>query len=199
MHMKRNSRLFLICLATVGLALASAPHGNAQAQRSDTTDLKGSSTVVKERVAGSIRFPGEQFLRVTGKVKVINSHTLAFEDGTEVELNGTIDAAEPEQKGLIGDRLYPCGEEAAEFLQKLIGDQPVTCFTGAKSTNRLRGDCFVGEKKLQIELVRNGWAIARHSTMEEWEVIARENKRGLWRGQFVLPERWRNGERLPGE
>lgn len=53
--------------------------------------------------------------------------------------------------------------------------------------------------KLQIELVRNGWAIARHSSMEEWEVIARENKRGLWRGQFVLPELWRKGERLPGE
>jgi endonuclease YncB( thermonuclease family) len=198
---KRNRLPSLTLLATIGFALASAPHGNAQAQaqRPDTTGAKGSSTVVKERVAGSIRFPGEQFLRITGKVKVINSHTLTFEDGTEVELNGTIDAAEPEQKGLIGDKLYPCGKEAAEFLQKLIGDQPVTCFTGAKSTNRLRGDCFVGEKKLQIELVRNGWAIARHSTMEEWEVIARENKRGLWRGQFVLPERWRKGERLPGE
>jgi endonuclease YncB( thermonuclease family) len=116
-----------------------------------------------------------------------------------VELNGTIDAPEPEQTGLIGDSFYPCGKEAAQFLQKLIGDQPVTCFTGAKSTNRLRGDCFVGETKLQIELVRNGWAIARHSSMEEWEVIARENKRGLWRGQFVLPERWRKGERLPDE
>jgi endonuclease YncB( thermonuclease family) len=35
--------------------------------------------------------------------------------------------------------------------------------------------------------------------MEPWEVIARENKRGMWRGKFVGPERWRKGERLPGE
>ena len=31
------------------------------------------------------------------------------------------------------------------------------------------------------------------------EIIARENKRGLWRGQFIAPKRWRKGERLPGE
>jgi hypothetical protein len=31
------------------------------------------------------------------------------------------------------------------------------------------------------------------------EIMARENKRGLWRGQFVLPSKWRKGERLAGE
>jgi hypothetical protein len=35
--------------------------------------------------------------------------------------------------------------------------------------------------------------------MTPYEIIARENNRGLWRGEFVLPERWRQGERLPGE
>jgi len=46
-------------------------------------------------------------------------------------------------------------------------------------------------------MVRNRWAISHHRGMDTWEIIARENKRGLWRGQFVLPERWRKGERLP--
>jgi hypothetical protein len=35
--------------------------------------------------------------------------------------------------------------------------------------------------------------------MDAWEIIARENKRGLWRGKFTVPERWRKGERLAGE
>jgi hypothetical protein len=35
--------------------------------------------------------------------------------------------------------------------------------------------------------------------MDGWAAIARENKRGLWRGEFVDPQLWRKGERLKGE
>jgi endonuclease YncB( thermonuclease family) len=35
--------------------------------------------------------------------------------------------------------------------------------------------------------------------MDAYEALAREHKRGLWRGEFVFPERWRKGERLPAE
>jgi hypothetical protein len=35
--------------------------------------------------------------------------------------------------------------------------------------------------------------------MAAWEAIAREKKRGLWRGTFVFPEKWRKSERLPAE
>jgi hypothetical protein len=41
--------------------------------------------------------------------------------------------------------------------------------------------------------------MAHHTGMASWESIARENKRGIWRGEFILPEKWRKGERLPGE
>jgi hypothetical protein len=57
----------------------------------------------------------------------------------------------------------------------------------------------VGETSLKIEMIRNGWAVSHHSGTEGWEMIARENKRGMWRGQFVMPKRWRQGHRLPGE
>jgi hypothetical protein len=48
-------------------------------------------------------------------------------------------------------------------------------------------------------MVRNGWAMAHHTAMASWESIARENKRGIWRGELILPADWRKGERLPGE
>jgi Leucine-rich repeat (LRR) protein len=178
------------------------------ANRSSPGDTKapGESKpkVVKEQVRGGVAFAPEkrQWFRITGKVKVQSAHTLIYEDGTEVDLNGGIDAPELEQKGLIGDSFYPCGKEAAEFLRKLIGDKTVTCFAGLEHVEgkKIRiASAFVGETNLNIELVRNGWAVSHHSGMDPWEVFARENKRGMWRGTFVVPERWCKGERLKGE
>jgi endonuclease YncB( thermonuclease family) len=141
-------------------------------------------------------------VRITGRVKVLDAHTLLYSDGTEVDLNGGMDAPELAQKGVIGDKVYQCGQEAAEFLKQLIGDKLVTCYadTDHDDGKRIRlTDAFVGETNLNIEMVKNGWAMAHHSGMAAWEAIARENKRGLWRGTFIFPELWRKGERLPQE
>jgi endonuclease YncB( thermonuclease family) len=159
----------------------------------------GEAKVTRDQVDGPFRFGGK-VTRITGRVKVLDAHTLRLEDGTELELNGGIDAPDLEQKGKIGDSFYPCGKEAAAFLEKLIGDEKVTCYDAEPGKDgRLHGTFFVGEKSLEIEMLRNGWAISHHSGMEGWEMIARENKRGLFRGTFIAPERWRKGERLKGE
>jgi endonuclease YncB( thermonuclease family) len=155
--------------------------------------------VVRIEVPGSFLSPAAKSLKITGKVKVIDAHTLQFEDGTEVELNGGLDAPELEHKGAIDGKLYPAGKDAAEFLRKLIGEKNVTLFVHGKRGNKLRGACFVQETNLETEMVRNGWALSHHEGMEAYEIIARENKRGLWRGTFVAPDKWRKGERLKGE
>ena len=209
MHLKTKTGAFLTWLTIAELFFHSGPRANTQAQapeakRTDSStdsksaqriekpaDTQGQSTVIRDRVNG--------LERITGKVKVLNAHTLVFDDGTEVELNGGMDAPELDQKGLVDGAFYPCGKEAAEFLRKMIGDQRVTCFVFGKKGDKVRGDCFVEETHLEIEMVRNGWALAHHEGMEAWQAIAREKKRGLWRGEFVAPERWRKGERLAGE
>lgn len=122
------------------------------------------------------------------KVKVLDANTLLLEDGTMHRLSTA--APELDQMGLIDGRLYPAGKEAAEFLRRLIGDQPALCF------DRI---AYVGDKNIIHELVLNGWAMHHHSSTAPAETIARENKRGLWRGQFVEPIDWRAGVRLPGE
>jgi WD40 repeat protein/endonuclease YncB( thermonuclease family) len=161
------------------------------------------SGVTKEWVAGKARQPGGRRLRITGKVKVRDASTLVFADGTEVTVAGTMDAPDLGQKALLGGSFYPCGKEAAAFLTKLVGGRPVTFYAFGAGEDRLgkklRGVCFVGETCLGTEMVRNGWALAVHSGLTPYEVMARENRRGLWRGKFVVPERWRKGERLPGE
>jgi hypothetical protein len=194
-------RPIAIVLALVALGLGTAVSSPDDKKPQAAEDKP---KVVKEQVRGGIVF-GEKrrWTRIRGKVKVVNAYTLRFDDGTEVGLGGGIDAPELDQKGLIGESFYPCGKEAAEFLKKLIGDQPVTFFGDPKGQRRVgknpAGSCFVGETNLEIEMVRNGWAFSHQTGMDAWEIIARENKRGLWRGKFIVPERWRKGERLPGE
>jgi endonuclease YncB( thermonuclease family) len=167
-------------------------------------EVKEQAGLKREQVVGGIAFPPEdrKWTRITGKVKVLDAHTLLYEDGTEVDLNGVSDAPDLGQQGLIGDTFYPLGREAAAVLRNVIGDNPVTCFVdrGHVEGKKMRiASAFVGETNLNIEMVRNGWAISHHSGMDPWEVIARENKRGMWRGRFLVPGRWRKGERLPGE
>jgi endonuclease YncB( thermonuclease family) len=160
--------------------------------------------VVKERIRGQWRNPDEYRLRITGKVTVDDGNTLRFADGTRVTTCGTIDAPDLEQRAKLDDKFYICGNDAAEFLEKLIGNRPVSFYAFGEgndrdTSKRLRGVCFVGETNLGDEMVRNGWALAHHSGLTPYEILARENKRGLWRGSFILPELWRKGHRLPGE
>jgi endonuclease YncB( thermonuclease family) len=189
-----------LCIAVpvvLGFAIAGLGDSN------EPPKPEGKPKVVREQVQGQWRFQGEKLLRIKGRVKVLDAHTLLFEDGTKVNINGGMDAPDMEQQGLIDEALYPCGKEATAFLEKLIGDRPVTCYSDADDpidAKKLDGaDAFVGETNLAVEMVRNGWAMAHHSGMAAWEVIARDKKRGLWRGKFAFPEKWRKGERLPQE
>jgi len=164
-------------LALGGIALAQEKPSNKSDKPLQTA---------KEKVTSS----NGTWTRLVGKVKVVNAYTLRFEDGTEANLRFAADAPEPEQQGLIGDTLYPCGKEASEFLAKLIGDKPVALFIDGNVVpgRTPRGKGYVGETHLQLEMVRNGWMVSAHSAMDAWEIIARENKRGLWRGEFIPPK-----------
>lgn len=155
----------------------------------------------RQFIAGGLAHSPGRWLVVSGKVRVLNGYTIVFGDGTEVALEN---GPELEQQGKIGDAFYPAGREAAEFLKQLIGDRAVTMYVNADTDEYRRGDrttglCYVEDSNLGYELIANGWALADHSLMVPAELIARLNQRGLWRGEFVRPDRWRAGERLPGE
>jgi len=153
--------------------------------------------VIKDRVKGSIFHDKGQreWERITGPVRVIDAHTLEFVDGTRILLH--VVAPELSQMGIIDGTAYPCGKEAAEFLRKLIGERPVMCFFVEAQDDKWIG--YVGDTNLTHALVINGWGLAHHSSLHPAEIVARENKRGLWRGQFLDPDEWRAGKRLPGE
>jgi len=153
--------------------------------------------VVKDRVKGAIFHDKgkREWERITGRARVIDAHTLEFADGTRILLH--VVAPELGQMGMIDGAPYPCGKEAAEFLRKLIGERSVMCFLVEAQDNKWIG--YVADTNLAHALVINGWGLAHHSSLHPAEIAARENKRGLWRGQFLDPDEWRAGKRLHGE
>src|SRR5262245_46706606 len=179
-------------MVVTALALAA---GAAAGQ--DVNKPKEQLRVSRDRVKGSIHHAaGEIGDRIRGNVKVIDARTLEFTDGTQVLL--TLVAPDLKQMGRIEGKLYPCGEEAAEFLRKLIGGKPVMAY-GEEGVGKNLWNVYLGDVNLEHAMVINGWALAHHSSLHAPEIIARENKRGLWRGEFVDPADWRQGQRLPGE
>ena len=153
--------------------------------------------VVRDQLKGSINHGGGRSVlqRIVGKARVIDATTIEYADGTRIDLNITV--PELTQMGMIEGRLYPCGREAADHLRQLIGDSPVACYRYADDRGPWWG--YVGDTYLRPAMILAGWALADHSSNQAAEAIARENKRGLWRGTFLHPEEWRGGARLPGE
>lgn len=196
--MIRNGLLSLIAV----LMFAVNAVGDAQERGNIASERP---TIERKLVRGEWRFAEDYMVRIAGKVKVIDAHTLRFEDGTQVDLIGMLDAPDLNQMGLIDNKLYPAGREAVAFLDKLIAGREVVCLIPtdrpdwAEQMKFRQGQAFVEEVSLNTELVRNGWAMAHHSGMAAYEALAREHNRGLWRGTFIFPERWRKGDRLPGE
>jgi len=207
--MKTTTLIVAVTFGGFALLFANCNQANAQAravepaQTARPQGIDAKAKVIKENVIGGINFPATNrtWLRLTGTARVLSANTFILADGTEISLSMGMDAPDLEQQGVIRGTFYPAGKEAAEFLRKLIGEQPVTCLVNREDRNRkpVRAHCYVGEMSLEAEMVRSGWAVSDHSLLDAFEIMARENKRGLWRGQFIAPRRWRKGERLPGE
>ena len=88
-----------------------------------------------------------------------------------------------------------CGRDATAALVTRIGAQSVTCKGDKRDRyKRLIGVCYVGQLDLNAWMVRNGWAVAyRKYSMDyiDEEKAAQDNRRGIWKGRFIPPWKWR--------
>jgi len=136
-------------------------------------------------------------------VSVIDGDTLQI-DGHLVQLYG-IDAPELGQLCDRGGDLWECGAESALYLQKLVSFEgpPVECSpwddepTDHGGGEVIIGVCQVGPKVVGLTMVQNGYAVALPDSFPDYkeaEEQARQAELGIWRGDFVLPWRWREGK-----
>ena len=106
-----------------------------------------------------------------------------------------IDAPESSQKCKIDGKEWGCGSEATQALIKIIGQKLVSCNRkGVDRYKRVIGVCRVGAIDLNAWMVINGWAVAYRRYSRDYildEQKAKESKKGIWQGHFIMPWSWR--------
>jgi endonuclease YncB( thermonuclease family) len=135
---------------------------------------------------------------ITGPARVIDGDTIDIE-GQRIRLHG-IDAPETFQTCIADDVAWPCGRQATEALVEFINASPVRC--EGEDTDRYGRTiavCYVRGTDIEAWMVVNGWALAYQKYSLDYvgeEKAAQDARVGLWRGEFVPPWDWRQGERL---
>ncbi len=130
----------------------------------------------------------------TNKVVITDGDTIKF-NNKKIRLHG-IDTPEIKQlcKNKNGED-YKCGVKAKLALINLISSHQVKCSVQGKDRyKRLIATCFVKNININEWLVKEGWALAYRRYSKDYvdeELFAKNNKLGLWKGDFLEPWKWR--------
>ena len=128
------------------------------------------------------------------KLRIVDGDTI-YLGNVKYRLYG-IDAPETKQKCKKNNKDYFCGAEATKFLKLLIKEEGrVSCEKkDVDRYKRIVAVCYYNNQNLNKLMVRNGWAIAYRRYSKDYindENYAKENKLGIWSGDFLVPSKWR--------
>ena len=130
---------------------------------------------------------------IIGKSRVIDGDTIYIKNN-KIRLHG-IDTPESKQTCTINFQDWYCGKQSSKELKKLINNQDVQCLINDIDIyNRYVAICSVNKININQWMVKNGWSIAyRYYSMDyiNEEKFARENKLGIWKGEFIEPYLYR--------
>lgn len=123
--------------------------------------------------------------------------------GDMIELQGQrycldgIDAPEQGQTcKLRSGKPYDCGHIATTALMDLLAGATVRCTpSGARGDACQVARCAADGFDLSANMVHTGWALADPKAAARFGAIeakAKQAKRGIWRGDFTPPWRWRH-------
>ena len=142
---------------------------------------------------------------IFGKAKIIDGDTIHI-NSKKIRLEA-IDAPEIKQNckkpflkisAIIGFELnnnYLCGVMAKKKLINKIDSSKIKCISSSKDRyKRFLATCYKDKINLNKWMVRNGYAVAYKKYSKDYvkdEEYAKENKLGVWKGSFTMPEKWR--------
>ena len=99
------------------------------------------------------------------------------------------------------NKSYACGHVSKAvlkgYIEKFSSFKIYCSYSERDKYNRILGDCYIGENSyfnINEYMVSEGYAVAYLRYSEKYldaQEAAKENKRGLWAGNFDLPEEWR--------
>ena len=136
--------------------------------------------------------------QMSGVPSVTDGDTLKI-GAQRIRLHG-IDAPESKQTCRAGGKTWRCGAASTHALRKHLGGRPISCEERDRDRyGRIVAVCRLAGADVNAWMVSQGWAVAYRkysSNYVEEEAVAKAARRGVWRGEFVPPSRWRRGERL---
>jgi endonuclease YncB( thermonuclease family) len=128
-----------------------------------------------------------------GIAKVIDGDSIIV-DNAEIRIKA-IDAPEYHQKCYDSqNQEYHCGEKSTKFLKKLLENKTTICKSHKKDIyDRYLSICYIDGTDIAEIMIKNGWAVIyrQPSIFFEIQEIAKNNKAGIWQGNFIYPQTWR--------
>lgn len=130
---------------------------------------------------------------VSGPARASDGDTLSM-TGIAVRLHG-VDAPELAQTCERSSSSWPCGRVAADKLASLVAGAAVRCEQrDIDDYGRIVATCRAGGIDLSQAMADAGLAVALPHFSDAYvgtEARAREQRRGLWAGEFMMPADWR--------
>lgn len=134
---------------------------------------------------------------ISGPAAALTGDTMRV-DGTLVRLVG-IEAPASAQPCYRGNgRRWNCASAARAALNTIVRNRKVTCTSsGQDDSGRTLASCAAdGSKDIATDLVRSGSVFATDtsffSSLSSEESVARDAKRGIWQGEVMRPQKWRD-------
>ena len=146
-------------------------------------------------IALALTLGGPALAEIAGTPRIIDGRILEVA-GQRVTLFG-IDAPDFEQVCRHGGRDYQCGKVARAALWDLVAGLDVTCTPEAEAPapdGSIAATCTAGGSSLNENMVEIGWALADRRATDRYVAIeadAKKARRGLWKGDFQPPWKWR--------
>ena len=142
---------------------------------------------------------------IYGTPKIIDGDTVHI-NNKKIRLEG-IDAPELKQQckkpvlqisvmiSFQFNKNYSCGVKSKVKLINKISDSKIKCITSSKDRyKRFLATCYKDKINLNKWMVRNGNAVVYKRYSKDYvrdEAYAKKNKLGVWKGSFIMPEKWR--------
>ena len=129
---------------------------------------------------------------ISGEAKVIDGDTIRIKNN-KIRLYG-IDAPELNQFCKNENKLWACGKESKNLLNKIINSKISCNYIKKDRYGRILGTCFLNGLDLNKLMVKKGFAVAYKKYSKKYlsfEEYAKKNKLGVWIGEFIRPEEWR--------
>jgi len=132
---------------------------------------------------------------ISGRAVAISGDLIRV-GGTLVRLSGVEapDAHQPCHRA--NGRRWNCASAAKAGLARLIRRRTVSCTpTGQEGGSAIIAQCHTGKTDVAAELVRHGYVFAVRSffgSLSGEEDAARAAKTGIWQGEILRPQAWRD-------